>query len=69
MLVLSRKQGEQLQIGDNITITVLEVHGRKLKLGVQAPHGVRILRAELDFFRESTPAVIRRKPAAMLISA
>ncbi len=65
MLVLSRKQGEQLQIGDNVTITVLEVRGRKLTLGIQAPNDVRILRAELDPFREPPPVSTRRRQAAM----
>ena len=69
MLVLSRKQGEQLQIGDNVTITVLEVRGRKLTLGIQAPRGVRILRAELDPFQEPEPAVTRRRPSVMQLTA
>jgi carbon storage regulator len=47
MLVLSRKLGESLQIGDNITVTVLAVHGRIVRLGIEAPPQVRILRGEL----------------------
>ncbi len=47
MLVLSRKPGEKLQIGDNITVTVLEVHGRVVRLGIDAPGSVRVLRGEL----------------------
>jgi carbon storage regulator len=69
MLVLSRKQGEQLQIGDNVTITVLAVRGRKLTLGIQAPRGVRILRAELDPFRRPAPAVTGRRPSVMQLTA
>ena len=37
MLVLSRKPGEQLRIGDNITITVVEVRGNRVKIGIEAP--------------------------------
>ncbi len=47
MLVLSRKQGEQLRIGDDITISVLEVRGHRVRLGIQAPGSTRIMRAEL----------------------
>ena len=47
MLVLSRKPGEKLQIGENITITVLEVNGRVMRIGIEAPGDVRILRGEL----------------------
>jgi carbon storage regulator CsrA len=61
MLVLSRKQGQQLQIGQDITITVLEVHGHVLKLGIEAPSGVRILRGELNFFEKAAPPVTTRK--------
>ena len=53
MLVLSRKPGEKLQIGDDITITVLESRGRVLKLGIEAPKDVRVLRGELDNWTES----------------
>jgi carbon storage regulator len=52
MLVLSRKAGQKLQIGSNITITVLEVRGRVMRLGVEAPNDVRVLRGELEQWRE-----------------
>ena len=52
MLVLSRKLGESLQIGDNITVTVLAVHGRVVRLGIEAPSDVRILRGELAHWHE-----------------
>ncbi len=47
MLVLSRKRGEALKIGDSVTITVLEIRGNVLKLGIEAPPEVRVLRGEL----------------------
>lgn len=47
MLVLSRKTPQQIQIGENITITVLEVKGRYVRLGVDAPRDVKIVRGEL----------------------
>lgn len=47
MLVLSRKKGESLIIGGDITITVLEVQSDKIKIGIDAPKEVTILRKEL----------------------
>jgi carbon storage regulator len=56
MLVLSRKPGEKLIIDNNITITVLEVAGHRVKLGVEAPHDVRVLRGELAWWQEDQTA-------------
>jgi len=47
MLVLTRKIQQQIQIGDDITITVLEIKGRSVRLGIDAPREVRVLRAEV----------------------
>lgn len=47
MLVLTRKAGEALVIGDGITVTVLMTKGQKVRLGIEAPEGVSIMRAEL----------------------
>lgn len=47
MLVLSRKAGEQILIGDDIVVTVLEVRGEGIKVGIDAPRGVRIQRQEV----------------------
>lgn len=48
MLVLSRKEGEQLLIGDNIVLTVNRVSGNRVAIGIQAPREVPIVRGELD---------------------
>ncbi len=48
MLVLSRKVGQEIVIGDNVRITVTKVSGNRVTLGVQAPDHVRILRGELE---------------------
>ena len=48
MLVLSRKPGEKLVIGSGIVVTVLGVRGNQVKVGIQAPDDVVILRSELD---------------------
>lgn len=47
MLVLSRKAGEQILIGDDIVVTILEVRGEGIKVGIDAPRGVRIQRQEV----------------------
>lgn len=47
MLVLSRKKDETIVIGDNIELTVVEVKGDTVKLGISAPREVKIFRGEL----------------------
>lgn len=47
MLVLTRKPGEQIMIGDGIVITVLEGKGDGVRLGIEAPRGVSIQRKEV----------------------
>ena len=51
MLVLTRKVGEQIVIGqgmDKVYITVLAFKGNQVKIGIEAPRSIRILRVELD---------------------
>ena len=47
MLVLTRKSEEAIKLGDSITVTVIEIKGNKVRLGIDAPTGVRIYRQEL----------------------
>lgn len=47
MLVLSRKLGESIVIGDNIRVTVVGVNGGKIRIGIEAPQDVLVLREEL----------------------
>jgi carbon storage regulator len=47
MLVLSRRLGESVVIGDDVTITVLEVRGEVVRIGIDAPRSVVVHRAEL----------------------
>jgi len=49
MLVLSRKVGEKLVIGGNITVVVSKVAGNRVTLGIEAPSDVRVIRGELQF--------------------
>jgi carbon storage regulator len=47
VLVLSRRVGESLVIGDDVTVTVLEVRGDVVRVGIDAPRSVSVHRAEL----------------------
>ena len=47
MLVLSRKPGETIRIGDDIEISIVEVRGDTVRIGINAPRNVTILRGEL----------------------
>lgn len=48
MLVLTRKRTEKIMIGDDVVITVIHTSSGSVKLGIQAPSNVRVLRAELN---------------------
>lgn len=56
MLVLSRKQGEQIRIGDNIVITVQRLSGNRVSLGIEAPADCKIMRGELESLLEAAIA-------------
>jgi carbon storage regulator CsrA len=47
MLVLSRRPGESIHIGSEITLTLIEIKGNRVRLGIQAPDDVTLLRSEL----------------------
>lgn len=47
MLILTRRTGESLKVGDNITVTVLSVTGNQVKIGVDAPKSVSVHRQEI----------------------
>ena len=47
MLILTRRAGETLVIGDDVTITVLEVKGSQVRIGINAPKSVSVHREEI----------------------
>ncbi len=57
MLVLSRREGERIRIGDSITVTVVRCAGDKVRIGIEAPPDMLILRGELELYdkREGKP--------------
>jgi len=50
MLVLTRKIGEKIHIGDDVVITVLDVSRSRVRIGIDAPDDQRVMRAELIEF-------------------
>jgi carbon storage regulator len=56
MLVLSRRQSERIKLGDSIVLTVVKVAGDRVRLGIEAPSDVLILRGELEPRPLKTPA-------------
>ena len=47
MLILTRRPGETLRIGDNVTVSLLEVKGNQVRLGINAPKEVPVHREEI----------------------
>ena len=47
MLVLTRKLGETIVIGDDIVIKVVDIHGKQIRLGIDAPTEISIFRGEI----------------------
>ena len=64
MLVLSRKQGEEVVIGDDIRLTVVAIRGGRVRLGFTAPPDVAIQREELCPGSEESGALPVRPPAS-----
>ncbi|MEJ7592659.1 MAG: carbon storage regulator CsrA [Planctomycetaceae bacterium] len=59
MLVLSRKIGESIQIAGDIRVTVTEVRGGRVRLSIEAPSDVRVLRKEIadNVAKQATPEI------------
>ncbi len=53
MLVLSRKESEKIMLGDSIVLTIVRVSGDRVRLGIEAPSDMLILRKELEPINES----------------
>lgn len=64
MLVLSRKESEQIRLGDSIVVTVLTIAGDKVRLGIDAPRDVLVLRDELEPHEVAARELAAASPAA-----
>jgi carbon storage regulator len=64
MLVLARKPGESVQIGDDVELRVLSVSGKRVRLGLVCPQGVRIMRSELMEHELATARPVLRATAS-----
>jgi carbon storage regulator CsrA len=63
MLVLTRKFQQQIKIGDQITVTILRVKGQTVRVGIEAPRDVRVVRGELPPVGEKVAAQDRESTA------
>ena len=61
MLVLSRKRGQSLVIGDDVRVVVQRINGNRVTLGIEAPDHVHIIRGELELCLET---VEQEQPAS-----
>jgi carbon storage regulator len=63
MLVLSRKKNESIIINDNITVTVVEIRGDKVRLGIEAPKDVTVHRREVyEAIQNQAKAMEKSRP-------
>jgi len=53
MLVLTRREGERILIGDNISVTVVRILGEGVRLGIEAPPQISVIRNELKDKRDA----------------
>lgn len=67
MLSLARRPGQKIRIGEDIVVVVTEVRGRQVKLGIEAPSNVRVLREEIyeEVSRSNREAVSALVPEAL----
>ena len=69
MLILTRRVGETLMIGDEVTVTVLGAQGNQIRIGVNAPKDVQVHREEIyqkiqsEIHKEATPRTVIRTKA------
>lgn len=63
MLILSRKTNQKILIGDNIELTIIEIRGDQVKVGVNAPAAVKVFREEVyqEIQNENKAALVKDK--------
>jgi carbon storage regulator len=69
MLVLSRKKNESIIINDHITVTVVEIRGDKVRLGIDAPKDVSVHRREVYEAIQNQAKALQERPSAVVPDA
>jgi len=64
MLVLTRKENEKIRIGEDIVLTIVRTSGDRVRIGIEAPTNVQVLRSELKNKEIEGSATISVEPAA-----
>jgi carbon storage regulator len=63
MLILSRKVNEKIMIGDDIAVSIIEIRGDQVRLGVEAPKTIKVFRREVfDAIEEENRAAVESNP-------
>jgi carbon storage regulator len=65
MLVLSRKPGERILIGDNVTVTIVRIGPNNVRLGIDAPRDMNIVREELLLTPQPAQGAAQKPPASV----
>ncbi len=55
MLVLSRKESQRIRVGDSVVVTIVKIGGDKVRVGIEAPDDVLVLRDELETWGDQAP--------------
>lgn len=69
MLVLSRKEAQRIRLGDSIVITIVKIGGDKVRIGIDAPSDVLVLRDELEVWDDQSREAAEAIAAADLASS
>jgi carbon storage regulator len=66
MLILSRKANEKIMIGDDIAVTIIEIRGDQIRIGVDAPKSVKVYRQEVfDAIKAENQAAVHAEPGKL----
>ncbi len=70
MLIITRKPGEKIMLGDDVVVHVMEIVGNSVRIGIHAPRSLPIYREEIwDAVREENQAAAKAAPAALPATA